>query len=142
MNAPEQRSQNPLLDFSGLPRFAEIKPGHVTAAVDELLAAGRATIEAVKRAGPTWDEFVAPLEAKCSENLLDATNAFSISVDKTRIAGIPDDVLMAAKEAAEKDGEEAARGKWKFTLHAPSYLPVMQYADDRKLRETLYREST
>jgi oligopeptidase A len=58
-------------------------------------------------------------------------------VDKTRIAGLPEDVLQAAREAAQKDGKEG----WKFTLHAPSYLPVMQYAEDRSLRETMYRES-
>ena len=80
---------------------------------------------------------LARLGAKFSENVLDATNAFSIVVDEKRIAGIPEDVLAAAREAALKD---AAPG-WKFTLHAPSYFPVMQYADDRALRETLYRES-
>jgi oligopeptidase A len=46
-------------------------------------------------------------------------------------------VLATAREAAEKDGKQG----WKFTLHAPSYMPVMQYADDRQLRQTLYRES-
>ena len=80
---------------------------------------------------------LARLGAKFSENVLDATNAFSIVVDEKRIAGIPEDVLAAAREAAQKD---TAPG-WKFTLHAPSYFPVMQYADDRALRETLYRES-
>ena len=82
-------------------------------------------------------EELAKLSAKFSENVLDATNAFSIVVDEKRISGIPQDVLQSASEAAEKDGK---RG-WKFTLHAPSYLPVMQYADDRTLRETLYREN-
>jgi oligopeptidase A len=82
-------------------------------------------------------EELAKLSAKFSENVLDATNAFSIVVDESRISGIPGDVLQAAREAAEK---ERKRG-WKFTLHAPSYLPVMQYADDRALRETLYREN-
>src|SRR5438094_6604732 len=75
--------------------------------------------------------------SRFSENLLDATKAFSIVVDETRIAGIPADVLAAAREAAEKDGKPG----WKFTLHAPSYMPVMQYADDRLLRQTMYRES-
>ena len=70
---------------------------------------------------------LAALEARFSENLLDATNAFSIVVDKNRIAGIPEDVLQAAREAAQKDGKPG----WKFTLHMPSYLPVMQYGDDR-----------
>src|ERR1051325_11422423 len=59
---PASVNQNPLLDFSGLPRFAELKPEHVTPAVDQLLAEGRATISAVTHAGATWDAFVAPLE--------------------------------------------------------------------------------
>jgi oligopeptidase A len=234
---------NPLLDFSGLPRFAELKPEHVAPAIDQLLAEGRATVAALAHAAPTWEGFVAPLEdanerigrawgqvahlhavldspalreaynanlpkltqywtelgqnqalfekykalaasgefaslssarrrivenairdfrlsgaelpaegkkrfaeiqeelsrlaAKFSENVLDATNAFSILVSRDRTSGIPDDVLMAAREAAQKDGKDG----YKFTLHAPSYLPVLQYADDRALRETLYRES-
>jgi oligopeptidase A len=239
------QEKNPLLDFSGLPRFAEIKPEHVTSAVEQLLADGRATTEAAVRAEPKWDEFIAPLEdanerigrawgqvahlhavmdnpelrevynanlpkvtkywtelgqnqqlfekyqalkrssaefarlsptrkkivenalrdfrlggaelppekkkrfaeiqeelsshgAKFSENLLDATNAFSLFVEKNQISGIPEDVLEAAREAAEKDGKEG----WKFTLHAPSYLPLMQYADDRALREKMYHASS
>jgi oligopeptidase A len=240
---------NPLLDFSGLPRFSEISPEHVAPAIDELLGAARAAVESAQRAPATWDAFVAPLEdanerlgrawgqvahlhavmdkpplreaynaalpkisqywtelgqnqalfqkykelraspafaslsaarqkivenalrdfrlggadlplakkqryagiqeelarlsAKFSENVLDATNAFSIVVDDKRIAGIPEDVLQAAREAAMKDEKQAeGKPKWKFTLHAPSYLPVMQYAHDRTLRETLYRQST
>src|SRR5256885_4800059 len=82
-------------------------------------------------------EELARLGSRFSENLLDATKAFAIVVDESRIGGIPEDVLAAAREAAEKDGK---RG-WKFTLHAPSYMPVMQYADDRPLRQTMYRES-
>jgi oligopeptidase A len=240
---PASVNHNPLLDFSGLPRFAELKPDHVTPAVDKLLAEGRATIERVLAAPVAWERFVAPLEdanerigrawgqvahlhavldspelreaynanlpkltqywtelgqnqalfekyqalaaspeypalstarrrivgnalrdfrlggaelpsdrkarfaaiqeelarlgSRFSENLLDATKAFSIVVDETRIRGIPPDVLAAAREAAEKDGKPG----WKFTLHAPSYMPVMQYADDRTLRQTIYRES-
>jgi oligopeptidase A len=238
------QEKNPLLDFSGLPRFAEIKPDHVTPAVAQLLADGRATTEAAVRAEPTWDEFIAPLEdanervgrawgqvahlhavmdnpelreiynanlpkitkywtelgqnqqlfekykalkssgeflqlssarkrivenalrdfrlggaelppekkkrfaeiqeelsklgAKFSENLLDATNAFSLYATKEQVAGIPEDVLEAARESAQKDGKEG----WKFTLHAPSYLPLMQYADDRALREKMYYASS
>jgi oligopeptidase A len=241
---PEVVGQNPLVDFSGLPRFADIRPEHVAPAVDQLLADGRATTEAAVRAKPTWDQFVAPLEdanerigrawgqvahlhavmdspalrevynanlpkvtkywtelghnealfekykalkdsrefsslsaarkkiaenalrdfrlggaelppekkkryaeiqeelarlaAKFSENVLDATNAFSVFIEKTQTSGIPDDVLEAAREAAQKDGKEG----WKFTLHMPSYLPVMQYADDRALREKMYHASS
>src|SRR5688572_31581533 len=53
---------NPLLDFSGLPRFSDIKPEHVAPAIDELLAAARAAVEAAQRAPATWEAFVAPLE--------------------------------------------------------------------------------
>ena len=234
---------NPLVDLSGLPRFTDLKPGHVTPAVDELLADGRATVERAVAAPVTWEAFVAPLEdanerigrawgqvahlhavldspelrdaynanlpkitqywtelgqnqalfekykalagaarykqlskprqriienalrdfrlggaelppekkkryasiqdelartaSRFSENILDATKAFTLVVDESRISGIPQDALDAAREAAEKDGKSG----WKFTLHAPSYMPVMQYADERKLRETMYRES-
>jgi len=81
-------------------------------------------------------EELASLSAKFSENLLDATNAFAQFVtEETETIGIPDDVRQAAREAAEKDGKPG----WKFTLHMPSYLPVMQYAENRDLRAAMYR---
>lgn len=81
-------------------------------------------------------EELAGLGAKFSENLLDATNAYShVVTDEAELAGLPADVIAAAREAAEKAGVEG----WKFGLKMPSYLPVMQYADSRSLRETLYR---
>ncbi len=250
MNAP-LNNPNPLLDFSGLPRFSELRPEHVSPAVDQLLADGRATVAAVVHAADSWDAFIAPLEdanerigrawgqvshlhavldspalreaynanlpkisqywtelgqnealfakykalfaspefqslskarkrivenalrdfrlsgadlsaerkkrfaeisqelsrlgAKFSENLLDATNAFTIVIeDEKRLAGIPEDILAAAREAAEKGDSAKGQDKkagWKFSLHAPSYMPLMQYAEDRALRETMYRES-
>ena len=235
---------NPLLDFSGLPRFEAFKPEYVTPAVDELLATNRAVIARLvaSREAPTWDNVVAPLEdaseklnrawgqvahlnavmnnpelrevynanlpkitqyhtelsqdqglfekfkqiraapdfarlnraqqaivehelrdfrlggaelpadrktrfteirerlssvsSRFSDNLLDATNAFAHYAENEReIGGIPDDVLQTAREAARQDGKSG----WKFTLHAPCYVPVMQYADDRKLRHLMYR---
>ncbi len=81
-------------------------------------------------------EELAALEAKFSENLLDATNTFSLLItDPEDLLGVPEDVLEAAKEAARKEGKEG----WKLTLHAPSYGPLMQYAENRDLRERLYR---
>ncbi len=235
---------NPLLDFSGLPRFEAFKPEYVTPAVDELLAANRALIERLAAPGSAagWDAFVAPLadaneklnrawgvvghlnavmnspelrevynanlpkitqyytelgqhqglfgkfrqlaatpefarlnraqrtivehelrdfrlggaelpadkkarflaireqlsalSSRFSDNLLDATNAFAHYVgNEAGLAGLPADERQAAREAAQHDGKPG----WKFTLHAPSYLPVMQYADDRALRELMYR---
>jgi oligopeptidase A len=236
---------NPLLDFSGLPRFADFRVEHVTPAVDTLLAENRAMVATLTSPDvpATWHEFVEPLEdanerlgrawgqvghlnavmnspelrevynanlpkitqyyteisqhaglyekfkalrqstafealthaqkriienelrdfrlggaelgaedkarfmairerlsqlsSRFSDNLLDATNAFAHYVnDPAELSGIPQDVLEAARDAAKADGREG----WKFTLHAPSYIPVLQYADNRPLRELMYRE--
>ncbi|HLY96054.1 MAG TPA: M3 family metallopeptidase [Sideroxyarcus sp.] len=238
---------NPLLDFSGLPRFAEIKPEHVTPAVDELLDRNRALTAQLlaDTTSPTWDNFVQPFEdanehlarawgqvghlnmvmnspelrevynanlpqvtqyyaelaqnlalfkkykairngdgyaalnreqkkvienelrdfrlggaelpedkkarfmaiqeelsaltSKFSDNLLDATNAYTCVVeDEQDIAGIPADERHVAAEAAQQAGKKG----WLFTLKAPSYGPVMQYADNRALRERMYRAYT
>jgi oligopeptidase A len=235
---------NPLLDFSGLPRFAEIKPEHVAPAIEQLLAENRALIVRLlaDTAAPTWDGFVVPMEdanervsrawgpvghlnavmnspelrevynatlpkitqyyaelgqnlalfdkfkalrnspefdtlsaarkkiienelrdfrlggaelpdaqkarylqiqerlselsSRFSDNLLDATNDFTLIIkNKNELSGLPDDVLQAAQEAAQAVGKPG----WLFTLKAPSYMPIMQYADNRALREQMYR---
>jgi len=81
-------------------------------------------------------EELSSLSAKFSENVLDATNAFAeIVTDEAVLAGLPDDAKEAARTAAEKAGVEG----WRFSLQAPSYGPVMQYADNRELRARMYR---
>ncbi len=81
-------------------------------------------------------EAQAALGTKFSENVLDATNDYGLFVeDEVELAGLPDDVKLAARAAAEKDGKAG----YKFTLHFPSYFPLLQYADSRKLREQIYR---
>ncbi|HPU80758.1 M3 family metallopeptidase [Accumulibacter sp.] len=241
---PNALPANPLLDFSGLPRFDTLQPGDVQAAITTLLERGRALIERLtaEEVAATWENFAAPLtdafeqlsrawgmvthvhsvndvpewrdaynsmlpevsrfyaevgqnlklfagykaiadggeyaqlsaaqrrvldneirdfrlsgaelpaenkprfqaiaeelaqlSAKFSENLLDATNAFAEMIsDESELAGLPEDARQAARAAAERDG----RTGWKFTLHMPSYLPVMQYADSRRLRAAMYR---
>jgi oligopeptidase A len=78
----------------------------------------------------------AALAQKFSENVLDATKAFVLDVtDEARLGGLPDDARAAARQEAERAGVAG----WRFTLQFPSYFPVMQYAHDRALRETLYR---
>jgi oligopeptidase A len=238
---------NPLLDFSGLPRFAEIKPEHVTPAIDELLTRNRELTARLLQdaAEPSWENFVQPFEdanehlsrawgqvghlnmvmnspelrevynanlpkvtqyyaelsqnlalyqkykairngngyaelnaeqkkvienelrdfrlggaelpeetkarfmqlqeelsalcSKFSDNLLDATNAYSCVIeDEKDISGIPADERQVAAEAALEAGMKG----WLFTLKAPSYGPVMQYADNRNLRERMYRAFT
>jgi oligopeptidase A len=84
----------------------------------------------------------ASLSKQFSDHVLDATNTFSHWVhDAAALSGLPQDAIDAARQAAERDPEAAKHGtdSWKFTLHFPSYFPVMQYADNRALRETLYR---
>lgn len=235
---------NPLLDFSGLPRFDSVEPDHVAPAIRQLLDENRALLARLELPGTpaTWDDFVVPLTdagerlghawgivghlhavndvppwreaynamlpevsrfyaelgqnlalfekfkalrqspefatlsptrqrivdnevrdfrlagaelrpdqkprfqaiqeeqsalaAKFSENILDATNAHAEWVSEASgVAGLPADARAAARAAAESEGKPG----WKFSLHAPSYLPVMQYADDRELRARMYR---
>jgi len=245
MNATtEPLIANPLLDFSGLPRFADITPEHVTPAVDALIGEARATIEyvATLKEEPTWDNFVEPLadaldrlgrawgqvghlnavvntpalreahnlnlakitdfysdygldarlyaryralaagkdlatlaadrrrlvdnalrdfrlsgaelpddkkarlkvvdeelaqlSSRYEDNVLDATNGWALFIDDAAtLAGVPADVLAAARQAAADDGKPG----WKLSLRMPCYLPVMQYAENRSRRETLYR---
>jgi oligopeptidase A len=81
-------------------------------------------------------EKLANLTTRFSENVLDATNDFALYVEtEAELAGLPEDVKSAAKAAAEKDNQTG----YKFTLHFPSYFPVLQYADNRQLREQIYR---
>ncbi len=102
---------------------------------DFRLSGAELSEEKKQRYAQIMDE-LARLSTKFSENVLDATNAFSTTVeDLADVAGIPEDSLELAAEAAQKAG---AKG-WKFTLHAPSYMPVMQYADNRDLRARIYR---
>ena len=235
---------NPLLHFSGLPKFNEIKAEHVSPAIESLLAEARATVETLANIeGPvTWANFANKLEdmeerlsrawsqvghinavvnspelreaynenlskltdfyadlgqderlyakyralrnsrefdtlsaaqkkivenelrdfrlggaelpaaqkarfkeiqealsklsSRFEENVLDTTNDYALYVhDVQTLQGIPQDVLQAAADAAAAENKMG----WKFTLHFPSYLPVLQYADNRELRETLYR---
>ncbi len=81
-------------------------------------------------------EALSKLAAKFEENLLDTTNDFAHYVeDAAELKGLPEDALQAAEEAAKADDKTG----YKFTLHFPSYMPVLQYADNRALRELLYR---
>ncbi len=80
-------------------------------------------------------ERLAELAQKFSENALDATDAFAYYATARELDGVPGDVVRAAREAAQAEGRDGH----KLTLKTPSYLPVMQFATDRALRERLYR---
>ena len=69
------------------------------------------------------------------QRTLKATNSFALNItDETRLKGLPESALEAAAQAAKERGQEG----WTFTLHAPSYSPLMMYCEDRNLRHELY----
>ncbi|PJJ96786.1 oligopeptidase A [Lysobacteraceae bacterium NML91-0213] len=79
---------------------------------------------------------LAELSARFSEHVLDATDAWSYTTtDESELAGLPADVRAQCRAAAEAAGEPG----WRLTLKMPCYLPVQTWADDRALRERLYR---
>ncbi|MCC6134964.1 MAG: oligopeptidase A [Candidatus Contendobacter sp.] len=78
---------------------------------------------------------LASLSAKFSENTLDATQAWNKHLtDEAQLAGLPESARALACQTAEQRG----LGGWLLTLELPSYLPVLNYADDRELRRELY----
>ncbi|CAK4079540.1 unnamed protein product [Aphanomyces euteiches] len=107
-----------------------------------------ATLSGVGLSGKTKERFneiqlrSAELKTKFSNNVLDATKAYSHLVkDKEVLDGLPESVLQLLAQNAAADGIEAtaSTGPWKLTLDMPCLLPVLKYATNRALRETLYR---
>ncbi|MDD4922064.1 MAG: M3 family metallopeptidase [Bacteroidales bacterium] len=77
------------------------------------------------------------LTLKFSDNVLNEINSFRLVIDnKSDLSGLPQSVVDAASESAQAVG---LRGKWLFTLHIPSLIPFLQYADNRALREKMYK---
>ncbi|MCX7896387.1 MAG: M3 family metallopeptidase [Rhodocyclaceae bacterium] len=130
------RHYKALAESPAFSAFSSARRRVIEQALRDFRLSGAELSEAEKPRFMAIQEELSQLAAKFSENLLDATNAYTEwVVDEARLAGLPEDVKQAAAEAAEREGKTG----WKFTLHAPSYLPVMQYADDRALRERMYR---
>lgn len=76
-----------------------------------------------------------------NKNLLAATNAFEVVItDPAELSGLPVSSVNLAADVAKSKG--LTDGNWVFTLHAPSRLPVLQYADSRKLRKQIYEGYT
>src|ERR1700730_6214534 len=70
-----------------------------------------------------------------SEHVLDSTNAFELIItDESKLAGLPESAIAAAKQSADAKGVAG----WRFTLQAPSYLALMTYLDDRAIRQQVY----
>lgn len=79
---------------------------------------------------------ISSLQTTFGQNMLKATNAFKLIVDnEADLAGLPENLIATAAETAKADSME---GKWVFTLHNPSVMPFLQYADNRALREKIF----
>ncbi|MDO8652403.1 MAG: M3 family metallopeptidase [Undibacterium sp.] len=121
------------------PHFASLPPARKTIiinAIRDFRLSGAELADDKKLRYAEIQEKQAALSTKFSENVLDATNAYGLFIENTdELAGLPEDVVQAAKNAAQADDKPG----YKFTLHFPSYFPVLQYADNRALRETIYR---
>jgi oligopeptidase A len=84
------------------------------------------------------DVELARLTIKYSENVLDSTNAYELVIrEESKLAGLPESAIAAARANAESKGIEAPA--WRFTLQAPSYIALMTYLDDAAIREQVYR---
>ena len=99
---------------------------------------GGANLDADKQARlRELNEKISVLELTFGQNVLKETNAFKLVVDnKEDLAGLPESLIAAAAETAAADSME---GKWIFTLHNPSVMPFLQYADTRALREKIFK---
>ena len=98
---------------------------------------GGANLDADKQAElRKLNEQISMLELTFGQNSLKETNAFQLVVDKKEdLSGLPETLIAAAAATAKETGME---GKWVFTLHNPSVIPFLQYADNRTLREKIY----
>ena len=112
----------------------EQKHAHSLALRNFVLSGAELTGVAKERFAAIQEE-MAEVSQKFSENVLDATDQWSLVVSAEALAGVPEDVLQATRAAAQADGVEGH----KLSLKMPCYLPIMQFAHSAALRETLYR---
>ncbi|QYJ91656.1 M3 family metallopeptidase [Shewanella halotolerans] len=83
------------------------------------------------------NEKIGKLSLEFGDNLLAETNAFELVIDNAAdLKGLPQDVINTAAQTAEKKGHP---GKWVFTTQRPSITPFLTYADNRELREKIYK---
>ncbi len=116
-----------------------VRGRHLEKTVQEFIRAGAELSEQDKTRFEELNIEVSRLAQKFSENVLDATNAFELLVtDEAELTGLPESALKLARASAEAKGQTG----WRLTLQFPSYYPVMTYAENRALRETLYRAYT
>ena len=124
-----------LRDQPGFAALSPVRQRIIDHALRDFRLSGALLEGAARERYAAIQERLAALSQTFSEHVLDATAAHAEYVGEDQVAGIPADALHAARDAAARDGREG----YKFTLHYPSYMPVLQHAEHRPLRERLYR---
>ena len=112
----------------------------ITDAYNQFVLRGALLSDDKKAQLKTVNNRLTELYLKFNKNLLKANNTFEIVVDKKEdLAGLPKSTIDNAAAEAKSRGKE---GKWVFTLHAPCRLAVLQHADNRELREKMWKGYT
>lgn len=115
--------------------LAPIEKRFLTKQVDAFRRHGAELEPQLKKRALAIDVELQALCTKFSQHVLDATNAFELMVDdESKLAGLPEGAVAAARGSAEAKGKTGYR----FTLQAPSYLPVLTYLDDAEIRRALW----
>ena len=131
-----------VLGGPGAPAMPAARRQALAHAVRDFVLSGAELDSPAKARFAAIQERGAELGQRYSEHVLDATDGFALWVTASQLAGVPDDVQQQTREVGTAGVAAAASvdtARHKLTLHMPVYLPVMQYATDRSVREQLYR---
>ena len=120
---------------AGAPQLAPAQRKALSDALRDFVLGGAELQGAARERHAAIQDRMAALSQQYGDHVLDATDAWSLLVDEDRMAGVPTDVQQAARAAAQAEGQPGYR----LSLQAPCWLPLMQFASDRALRETIYR---
>ncbi len=123
------------------PRSAQLSAPRLRAltnALRDFKLSGAELVGAAKARYAELQDRQAEVGQKFSEHVLDATDGYAYYASLEELAGVPADVVQAARNDAEAAGEAGH----KLTLQFPRFFPVMEYAPDRALRERLYRANS
>ncbi|MDQ2778486.1 MAG: M3 family metallopeptidase, partial [Pseudomonadota bacterium] len=120
-------------------RLDEAKRKALADALRDFVLGGAELKGAARQRHGAIQDRIGALSQAFGEHVLDATDAFTLDVDASRLDGVPEDVRAAARATAEAAGVTGSVATYRLTLQIPCYGPVMQYASDRALREQLYR---
>ena len=132
-----------LRDGSEWPQFDEAQRRIVEVHIRDAELSGIALEGAARETFNELQVRLGEIQTNFSNNALDATKAFEMLVDeKADVAGLPESALALAAQNARDNGHASAtpeEGPWRFTLDFPSFGPFMDYAENRVLREKIYR---